>query len=285
MAPITVEQYAAGVLGFALIRHWYEDGTINERRLQELREVLEASREFPWSLELHPTERDLEQGYGEWSQIYDGPNPLIEAEERIVRPMLSELAGAGVRVLDAACGTGRHAAFLESLGCHTVGVDRSRHMLTVARAKLPLTRFETASIEELPFDDDEFDHAVVSLALCHLADLTPPLEELARVVVAGGSIVVSDPHPTNGIVGGQAFYGAIVEGEPLPWVRNHHHTASTWLSAFRDANLRVRDCVEVPFSDEQIASFPASSLFPEAAIAALSGLPCLWVWQLDVDTP
>ncbi len=68
----------------------------------------------------------------------------------------------------------------------------------------------------------------------------------------------------------------------MRWVRNHYHSASVWLRAFRHAGLTVEDCVEAPFSDEQIAAFPASRLYPEATLAAVSGLPSLWMWELRV---
>jgi hypothetical protein len=38
-----------------------------------------------------------------------------------------------------------------------------------------------------------------------------------------------------------------------------------------------------PFSDEQIVSFPVSAFYPDASLAALSGLPSLWVWELRVS--
>ncbi|NOX29490.1 MAG: class I SAM-dependent methyltransferase [Actinobacteria bacterium] len=283
MASITVEQYAVGVVGLGLIRHWYVDGAANEDRINEMREILDQSEEFPWNLELNPQERDLIEGYSEWAKIYDGPNPLIETEEQVVQPLLRRLVKPQARVLDAACGTGRHAQFLDSLECICVGVDQSIEMLDVAKNKLPGGRFELGTLERLPFEDNELDLAVVSLALCHLSDPTAAVTELARVVRPDGTVVVTDPHPSSGIIGGQGFYGSITEGQPMRWVRNHYHSASTWLRAFRAAQFSVEDCIEAPLSDEQIAGLPASMLYPEAALAALSGIPSLWVWELRVQ--
>jgi len=283
MSRITVEQHTVGVLGFSLIRNWYKDADDNEDRVREMRQVLDHADQFPWNIELDPREQDLIGGYAEWSRFYDGPNPFIKAESAVSEPVLRRLAADSVKVLDAACGTGRHAAFLDPLGCEVVGIDQSREMLDVARAKLPGVRFELGSLEHLPFDDDEFDLAVVSLALCHLDDPATALTELARVVRAGGHVVVTDPHPSGEIVGGQAFYGGIVDGQPMNWVRNRYHSASTWLRSFNVAGLTVEDCLEVPFSDDQIASFPVSIFYPDAAHAALSELPSLWLWELSVS--
>lgn len=277
---VTADQYLAGMVGLGLLRTWYLDADVNAERMAELAETLQRSNEFPYSMVLDPVERDLDAGYEEWSTTYDGPNPMIETEERAVRAILHALAGPGVAALDAACGTGRQAALLCDLGCATIGVDRSEAMLTVARQKLPDAHFEMGDVEHLPFDDDRFDLVVVSLALCHLDDPGVAVAELARVLRPGGALVITDPHPSGGILGGQAFYGGISASRPMTWVRNNHHSASTWLRAFRNAGLDVEECIEEPFSDEQIASSPADLVFPAAARAAMTGLASVWVWVL-----
>lgn len=82
----------------------------------------------------------------------------------------------------------------------------------------------------------------------------------------------------RGVLGGQAFYGGMSPSRPMTWVRNNHHSASTWLRAFRTARLSVEECIEEPFSDEQIASSPADLVFPDAAKAAMAGLASVWAW-------
>jgi ubiquinone/menaquinone biosynthesis C-methylase UbiE len=278
VADITAGHFFAGVIGSSLLRQWYVSGEFNSARMAELSALLAELDRFPHSLALNPDERDLETGYAEWAAVYDGPNPLIEAEEPNVHPILRRLGGPGVRALDAACGTGRHASFLVELGCDTVGVDRSEAMLARAREKVPAATFEHAELTTLPFADGSFDLATVSLALCHLADPAPAIAELARVLRTGGRLVITDPHPMGNAAGGQAFYGGITPGKPMTWVRNHYHGASTWLGAFRAAGLIVEECHEPPVTDEQIASMPASTFFPDAARALLAGTPTLWVW-------
>ena len=236
--------------------------------------------EFPFSLALNPEERTLLDGYAEWAPVYDGPNPLIEAEEPLVRPLLAEHAGPGVRALDAPCGTGRHNAFLAGLGCNTVGVHQSAEMLAIARPKVPSARFEQAGLDGLPFGDASFDLAVCSLAMCHLADPTVAIVELGRVLRVGAVLVISDPHPLMAMSGGQAFYGGIEPGRPMTWVRNHSHRASTWLRAFRAADFVVVDCFEPVVTEAQIRAHPAVVFYPEAARGAVEDLPAMWVWSL-----
>lgn len=280
MGSVTADQYLAGMIGLGLLRNWYLDADANAARMAELAETLARSDEFPFSLALDPIERDLDGGYEEWSSMYDDPNPMIETEERVAHPVLRDLARPGVRALDAACGTGRQAALLHECGCETVGLDRSEGMLAVAREKLPEVRFELGDVEHLPFGDGDFDLVIVSLALCHLLDPGDAVVDLARVLRSGGTLVVTDPHPFGGLLGGQAFYGGISPTRPMNWVRNNYHSAATWLRAFRTAGLSVEECIEEPFSDAQIASSPADLVFPAAARAAMTGLASVWVWVL-----
>lgn len=66
---------------------------------------------------------------------------------------------AGDRILDLACGPGRHAAELERLDGHVVGFDLSRAMLRRARERTrgPLVR---GDMRALPFRDRSFALAV-----------------------------------------------------------------------------------------------------------------------------
>jgi SAM-dependent methyltransferase len=280
MEPVRFDHYLAGVVGLGLLRHWYADGETNAVRMAELADILAKADESTHSLEVTPVERSVGDGYAEWAATYDGQNPMIELEESVVVPLLERLAGPGRRALDAACGTGRHARLLDACGCATTGIDQSPEMLDVARRKVPNAVFQVGDVEHLPFDDGAFDLAVVSLALCHLPDPTVAVAELARVLAVGGTLVVSDPHPMGGVLGGQAFYGGVGRGRTLSFVRNHRHSASIWLRAFAGAGLQVVDCAEATFTDEQIAGDPSSAFHPEAARAAATGLPSVWIWEL-----
>lgn len=280
MPPVRFDHYLAGVVGLGLMRHWYADGEVNATRMAELADILAKAGEPTHSFEVTPVERSVSDGYAEWAASYDGKNPMIDLEESVVVPLLERLAVPGIRALDAACGTGRHARLLDACGCVTTGIDQSSEMLDLARRKVPRAGFEVGDVEHLPFDDGAFDLAVVSLALCHLPDPTVAVAELARVLASGGTLVVSDPHPMGGVLGGQAFYGGVGPGRTLAFVRNHRHHASTWLRAFAGAGLEIVDCVEAPFTDEQIASDPSATFHPEAAQAAAAGLPSVWIWEL-----
>ncbi len=280
MSDITVGHYVAGTIGAAILRRWYRDGAINAARFDELAALIRAADDPPFTLALNPERRELDVGYAEWSATYDGPNPLIDIEQPLVRESLAQHAGAGVRALDAGCGTGRHAAFLADAGCEVVGTDASAEMLDVARAKVPQARFEVAEHDALPLDDDSIDLAVAALTLCHLAEPAPAIVELGRVIRSDGTLVISDPHPAAEAIGGQAFYGEITPGEPMAWVENHYRGASEWLAAFRAGGFEVVDCREPPVSEAQIASAPLTPFYPDAVRQLWADQPALWLWEL-----
>jgi SAM-dependent methyltransferase len=161
--------YLLGYEGVALLRalHGEHDRAFVEERFAETRRLLDASYEGV-DVEFVSTEA----GYGVWSQTYDLPgNGIFAIEEPVVRRILGGLP-AGT-ALDAACGTGRHAAWLVGQGHQTIGVDSSPDMLAHARAKVPGADFRHGELHELPVRDSEVDLVVCSLALTHVADLGP----------------------------------------------------------------------------------------------------------------
>jgi len=139
------------VEGLALIRNAlrYPDSCLP--RVDEARDIAAKFDEFPNSLAIPMIEHDVEEGYTKWSQIYDGPNPAIEGEEPVVHSILAELPVGDA--LDAACGTGRHAAHLATLGHRVIGVDGTDAMLAVALQKLPDVDLRNGRLEDLPVDD------------------------------------------------------------------------------------------------------------------------------------
>ena len=76
---------------------------------------------------------DTREGYDRWASTYDDEgNPLLALEEPEVDKALGDVAG--LDVLDAGTGTGRHALRLAARGARVVAVDFSDQMLAKARA-------------------------------------------------------------------------------------------------------------------------------------------------------
>src|SRR5215212_10279112 len=163
-------------------------------------------------------EHDVEEGYTAWAPRYDGPNPAIEAETPVVREILARAPRGAA--LDAACGTGRHAAHLRELGYDVVGVDVTEAMLAIARAKVPDATFHLGTLQALPVDDASVDVVTCSLALTHVEDLGPVVAEFARVLRPRGWAVLADVHPLTTTFGGAAIFPSDGQGLALPYVPN-----------------------------------------------------------------
>ncbi len=144
--------------------------------------------------------------------------------------------------LDAACGTGRHSAYLAALGHEVIGVDTSPEMLGRAREKVPGGQFNEADLHDLSLPDDHVDLVVCALALMHVPDLEPVLAEFVRVLRPGGSLVILD-------------WRTLVKEIALPVVKDgpdgspgymptKARLTSEYLAAALPLGLQVRRCEE-----------------------------------------
>jgi ubiquinone/menaquinone biosynthesis C-methylase UbiE len=282
MAPrrdtLVAAQYFVAVAGMAAMRSCLTRPTATRPRLDDVRGVVEHLDEFPNDLEIPVLEHDVAEGYAAWAPRYDGPNPAVEAETPVVREILARAPRGAA--LDAACGTGRHAAHLRELGYEVVGVDATEAMLAVAREKVPDATFHLGTLQALPVEDASVDVVTCSLALTHVEDLGPVVAELARVLRPGGWAVLADVHPTTTTFGGAAVFPSDGDGLSLPYVPNLVHQASEYVTAARAAGLEVSECHEPPVPEAAIVTNPAYAVLPDAVRAAFEGLPFLLVWRL-----
>jgi ubiquinone/menaquinone biosynthesis C-methylase UbiE len=266
-----------GVEGLALLRHLY-DGTDEDadRRLAEVRAVLDDDA---YAAGEPTSEADPRSGYGSWAESYDEPgNQIIALEQPVVWSLLEAIPPG--RALDAACGTGRHTRRLVELGHEVVGLDLTPEMLRRASGAVPEATFVEGDLRHVPEPDADFDLVVCGLALAHLEDLVAGVAELARVLRAGGRLVVSVLHPFQVHLGWHAPFEEAGGGRGF--VREHSHTHADYLAAFRRAGLSVRDCVEPRLTAAQApAKRRAYRHLPEATLAAYVGLPGVLVWDAE----
>jgi len=108
----------------------------------------------------------------------------------------------GDRVLDAGCGTGRHACeIFRTLGADIVGVDLNREDLRKASFVLDSMGgvsdrswvVSQADATKLPFRDCTFDVVICSEVLEHIPANKVAIAELVRVLKPGKTLVVSVP--------------------------------------------------------------------------------------------
>ena len=269
--------FLLSVLGVAAARDLFRAPEGVVERTAEMRHVIDHADEFPFDIALDFDEHGVVDGYTAWSETYDAPgtNPAIILDESLTDAVFA--AAPRGRALDVACGSGRQVARLAALGYEVDGVDLTPAMLELARARCPDATLCVGGWDDLPYEDASFDVVTSALALCHAADLRPPIAELARVLRPGGWLVVSDIHPTSTALGGAAGYPGDRLGH-FPFVRNHVHALSEYFAAFTANGLAVRALDEAFLDAEHAAMLPSHLAFPEGTARAFVGLPMIVAW-------
>jgi SAM-dependent methyltransferase len=234
--------YLLGLEGLALLRSWIGDfdETFVRERLAEVRRLLDDD-----ALAHHPGIEvrvgDVGTAYRDWAPTYDDPtNGLFGLDGPVLAEILDGLpVGAA---LDAACGTGRLTPHLVERGHQVIGVDQSAEMLAIARQRLPEVTFRLGDLHDLPVGDGAVDVVLCGLALAHVPDLRPVMDELARVLRPGGHLLISDAHPE--IVRRGSIVKALgPSGEP-GLAATFVHTPGDHLRAALAAGFEVLRCEE-----------------------------------------
>jgi phosphatidylethanolamine/phosphatidyl-N-methylethanolamine N-methyltransferase len=139
----------------------------------------------------------LRSSYSLIAPIYDLVIARALRRARARSLMSLETATAG-RVLLSGVGTGLDLPLLPSIHQYT-GLDFNAAMLSRARQRGAGLRNSGLQVEwvlgdamALPFDDGQFDHVVLHLILAIVPRSELCLGEAARVVKAGGTIIVFD---------------------------------------------------------------------------------------------
>ena len=233
--------YLLGLEGVALLRAFSGayDRDFTIARLREIQALLDSVEELGEGVESRPI--TTREGYARWAAYYDEPgNQLLDLEQPIAREILDGLP-VGV-ALDAACGTGRHTAYLASLGHKVIGVDTSPEMLGLAREKVPEGEFYEADLHDVPLADDSVDLVVCAIALSHVADLAHALREFVRVLRPNGHVVISD---SRGVIGdiGLPLVKIGPDGN-FGYMPTWSRLASDYLAAALPLGLQVRRCEE-----------------------------------------
>lgn len=131
------------------------------------------------------------------------------------------------RVVDVACGTGRHAGMFAAWGLDVVGLDASEQMVQAARRENPGPRFEVADFLSAPSTaPGPFDVVVcIGNSLPHLtsaADVGHALEGFASMLRPGGALIVQNRNADRMYAKGERLLGPsarIVGGAEYVFVR------------------------------------------------------------------
>jgi len=152
---------------------------------------------------------------------------LVDPLLRGIRLYVVRFSGmkAGDRVLDVCCGTGDQIFYYAEAGIIATGIDLDHNMLKLARKDkrkrfLRNVSFQIADARNLPFKDNSFDYASISLAL-HEKDRNVRdrvISEMKRVVRKGGALIFIDfqvPLPKN-------LFACFIQSIEFVAGREHH---------------------------------------------------------------
>jgi len=183
----------------------------------------------------------------------------------------------GERLLDVACGTGivaRQAAPLVGSQGKVTGVDINPGMLNVARTfaasgGVPL-EWQEGSALSLPFEDNSYNVIVCQQGLQFFPDKLKALQEMLRVLVPGGRVVISVnqslAHNALYNVFNQAFVqhlGAPALAGPFAFGDDQQLYALLVEAGFTQAAV---DVVSLPIHAESREAFVRSTVYGSAAV-------------------
>ncbi len=130
----------------------------------------------------------------DWDEMRALELPAAAVEQALLD--LLPVEGNG-RLLDIGTGTGRMLELLAPRVSAALGVDASRAMLALARARLAKPGLSHCAVRladmyRLPLGDAGYDLVMLQMVLHHAEDPASVLAEAARVLRPGGSLVVVD---------------------------------------------------------------------------------------------
>lgn len=219
---------------------------------------------------------EIIEGYNRWACTYDTQaNPLIMLEESITLDVIGDVQGK--RVLDLGCGTGRYCALLAERGASVVGVDPSPEMLKYAKQKaLAFANIDLydGTLANVDFPNEHFDLVVSALALSHVSDLKPTLQECVRVLKYGGWVVISDIHPFWPVSGHNyvEFFDNTGQEYRIP---EYPHLFEEYWQLFRELGLHIEEIREPRIDSWLVEQLPN--------LTGYEGIPLAMILKMQKD--
>ena len=103
----------------------------------------------------------------------------------------------GGRIIDIACGLGATVGHLTEQGYDCIGLDRDEAAIKTAAKIHKKAQFIKADGDKLPFAGEYTDTVFIECALSLISNPAPVINEAARVLRCGGSLVLTDLYATK----------------------------------------------------------------------------------------
>lgn len=183
----------------------------------------------------------------------------------------------GMQLLDVGCGEGSISRELAGRGGTVLGIDNSERMITAAITATPTgidyLVDDGTTLSEVP--DHCMDWVTAGMALNNLSDLSRALGSIRRVLVPGGRLAFTVPHPcfeaphSSWVAGRRLIGDYLTEGfwrsrEPSGVRRagNHHRTVSTYVMALIAAGFAIDTMAEPEPPQSVLAEQPHRAGLP-----------------------
>jgi ubiquinone/menaquinone biosynthesis C-methylase UbiE len=140
---------------------------------------------------------DKKDFFNQAAQGWDQRFYTLEMTERLPQLVSLFQLQKGGKILDVGAGTGGIVLYLlEAIGPEgsIYAIDYAEEMVRIARMKFQKESrvvFELASVENLPYKDQFFDHVVCFGAFPHFEDKERALEEMGRVLKSRGTLIIA----------------------------------------------------------------------------------------------
>jgi len=178
-----------------------------------------------------------DEGYRLWASTYSDETAISFLEDKLVNAITPPLAG--LRLLDAGCGTGRR---LRGSGAASgTGLEPSREMIAAgvaADGSLNGVEVVVGDVRDIFIPDRSFDVVWCRLVLGHLPTISEAYAELSRVADMGATVIITDFHPAAVDAGHRRSFR--VGGERFELEHYVHHP-DDHIAAARAAGLGVRE--------------------------------------------
>jgi len=194
-------------------------------------------------------------GYAEWAATYEAA-VLDEMDQRLLDRLKAVTWTDIDRAIDLGCGTGRNGGWLRRAGvAHIDGIDLTPEMLRVAAKKSVYETLHTADIADTGLDSAAYDLAIVSLVDEHVAELSPLYRESARLIRAGGLMILIGYHPQFIMASGMPTHFHREGGDAIA-ITTHIHLLSDHVRAATSAGMSLVAMDESIVDESWIAKKP-----------------------------
>jgi len=149
---------------------------------------MKLTREKLLEMDLH---RKVSQNY---SHIREKNRQARYYKDYWIKSILSLLDKKPKKILDYGCGTGILCPYIKAkFNSSYTGIDISKDMLKLAKAKFPEAKLLQMDGESLKFKPNSFDAVIVFGSLHHVPDPKKAVMEIRKVLSSNGVLLISEP--------------------------------------------------------------------------------------------